>query len=507
MRILALALALVAALIGPSAAAAWTWPVGGEVLRPYSLGPDPYAAGQHRGIDIRAAEGESVLAAAEGVVSFAGTVPTHGRTVTVQTSDGYAVSITHLGSISVTKGVAVSEGGPIGTAGASGEPEWPSPYVHLGIRVGSAADAYVDPVTLLPPLAGPDVPAPAPPVIPVVTQAATAVQQAPPATPAAVAPAAAPGPGAATAEPAGADTAAPHSGPVPTPVEATVGEPPPAPAGSGQPFDQAPVSAGVIERAGVSEPTPAAIATAQASATELEVTRRGEMSSTRTSSRAAVEQATKPSQARAVVETTSEGALGSVSRLEDGGAASTGAAAATTPATKRLAGDGLARISEAEAQPPVSLRARGERGVPRPGGEAREWIDGTVRIAASPEGADHSYPSGIGGIRDVMLVAFAGLIALFVVVVRGARRRSAGRQNGARMMTGDVRADEDPGRCGVAVRQRTAPYRPRGGLRRAVRHLRAVPPAPRQRRPDGQRHGRAWNADHGRRRSGRHVAA
>ena len=35
----------------------WVWPVRGEVITPYRNGDDPYAAGQHRGIDIAAALG------------------------------------------------------------------------------------------------------------------------------------------------------------------------------------------------------------------------------------------------------------------------------------------------------------------------------------------------------------------------------------------------------------------------------------------------------------------
>ena len=120
------------------------------MLRPYSLGPDPYAAGQHRGVDVAGSAGETVRAPAAGVVSFVGVVPSSGRTVTIQT-DGYAVSLTHLGESTVAKGATVAEGDAVGIAGPSGEAEWPTPYVHLGIRVSSAADGYVDPATLLPP--------------------------------------------------------------------------------------------------------------------------------------------------------------------------------------------------------------------------------------------------------------------------------------------------------------------------------------------------------------------
>ena len=81
-------------------AGAWTWPVRGPVLETFSFDPaHPYAAGQHRGIAIGADAGTAVVAPAAGIVTFAGTVPTNGLTLTIQTADGLAVSLTHLGSI------------------------------------------------------------------------------------------------------------------------------------------------------------------------------------------------------------------------------------------------------------------------------------------------------------------------------------------------------------------------------------------------------------------------
>ncbi len=163
MRRLFVVLAVLAVLVLAPSASAWTWPLHGDVLRPYSLGPDAYAAGQHRGIDVAGDAGESVRAPASGVVSFAGVVPSSGRTVTIQL-DGYAVSLTHLGEIGVEKGATVSEGDAVGIAGGSGDVEWPAPYVHLGVRISSAADGYVDPATLLPPRAAAPPPAPPAPV-------------------------------------------------------------------------------------------------------------------------------------------------------------------------------------------------------------------------------------------------------------------------------------------------------------------------------------------------------
>src|SRR5919201_3919857 len=80
-------------------ARAWTWPTDGDVLRPFLLGANPYAGGQHRGVDVAGAAGSDVRAPAGGVVSFAGSLPTNGKTVTIQTPDGYAVTLVHLGSI------------------------------------------------------------------------------------------------------------------------------------------------------------------------------------------------------------------------------------------------------------------------------------------------------------------------------------------------------------------------------------------------------------------------
>ncbi len=148
-----LALLLFVFLVWTPAAYAWSWPVQGPVLQPFSYDEaHPYASGQHRGVDIGAdAVGEGVVAPAAGTVSFAGTVPTNGRTVTIETADGYSVTLTHLGSIAVPKGATVAEEDSIGTIGPSGTPEVDAPYVHLGIRITADPNGYVDPLGLLPP--------------------------------------------------------------------------------------------------------------------------------------------------------------------------------------------------------------------------------------------------------------------------------------------------------------------------------------------------------------------
>ena len=104
--------AILAALVLAPTAAAWTWPADGPVLQPFLFDPaHPYAAGQHRGIDVRGAAGSDVRAPIEGVVTFAGAVPASGRSITIETADGLSVTLTHLGTLAVRKGRRVDRRG------------------------------------------------------------------------------------------------------------------------------------------------------------------------------------------------------------------------------------------------------------------------------------------------------------------------------------------------------------------------------------------------------------
>jgi hypothetical protein len=138
-----LAVLAFAGLVQAPAAAGWSWPVDGPVIRPFVLGSDPYAAGQHRGIDIGGSSGTTVRAATGGSVSFVGTVPAGGRAVTVRTADGLSVTYLELGATRVERGAGVAEGDPIGTIG-------PASHVHVGVRVTADPQGYLDPLQFLP---------------------------------------------------------------------------------------------------------------------------------------------------------------------------------------------------------------------------------------------------------------------------------------------------------------------------------------------------------------------
>ena len=105
----------------PRSAGAGPSRAGADVLR---LRPEPPVRGRtapryrHRSLRRRRSR-----RAGPGSISFAGTVPAQGKTITIQTADGYSVTLVHLGSYSVRRGASVSERDVVGAVGASGAPE------------------------------------------------------------------------------------------------------------------------------------------------------------------------------------------------------------------------------------------------------------------------------------------------------------------------------------------------------------------------------------------------
>ena len=155
----AIAFALAVALVGASpahGAGDWVWPLRGEVITPYRNGDDPYAGGQHRGIDIAGPVGARVVSTVAGVVRFAGNAGYSGLTVGVRTADGrYDTSYLHLSSISVREGQRVAAGQRLGAVGTSGRRSAARPHLHFGVRDAGSRHAYHDPLDFLPPPARP----------------------------------------------------------------------------------------------------------------------------------------------------------------------------------------------------------------------------------------------------------------------------------------------------------------------------------------------------------------
>ena len=145
----------VALLLGPvdaSGAELWAWPVEGEVITEYRNGDDPYAPGQHRGIDIAGAVGAPAVAAVAGTVRYRGVAGSSGLTVSIRTADGrFDTSYLHLASATVEKGQVVGAGERLGTVGTSGRRSAEAPHLHFGVREAGSRHAYLDPSGFLGP--------------------------------------------------------------------------------------------------------------------------------------------------------------------------------------------------------------------------------------------------------------------------------------------------------------------------------------------------------------------
>jgi len=136
-------------LVAPPAAHAagtWVWPVTGPVLDPFDPPASPYGAG-HRGIDIAAPVGSSVLATADGVVSFAG--PVGGRLfLTIDHGGGLESRYSFLGALLVRRNDPVIRGMPVALSGW-GHAGSLVPHLHLGVLQD---DVYQDPLGYLEPV-------------------------------------------------------------------------------------------------------------------------------------------------------------------------------------------------------------------------------------------------------------------------------------------------------------------------------------------------------------------
>jgi murein DD-endopeptidase MepM/ murein hydrolase activator NlpD len=100
----------------------------------------------HAGVDIKAQPGESVLAARDGVVSFAGRHPELGNLIIVDHGEGLRSFYGHNQTMRVSAGQQVGAGTEIAQAGASGRAA--GPHVHFEVRRGELA---INPEPLLRP--------------------------------------------------------------------------------------------------------------------------------------------------------------------------------------------------------------------------------------------------------------------------------------------------------------------------------------------------------------------
>ncbi|MGA4839325.1 murein hydrolase activator EnvC family protein [Streptomyces sp. G45] len=151
----------VGAAVGPAPppvpAVGGAWPVGPVgpvgsrpvVLRGWEPPASAYGPG-HRGVDLAAAPGAPVRAAAGGRVSFAGRVAGRGVVSVELPGTGSPPLRTTYEPLrpAVEKGTRVRAGDPLGTLDPTARRHCPAPCLHWGLR---RADTYLNPLALLPP--------------------------------------------------------------------------------------------------------------------------------------------------------------------------------------------------------------------------------------------------------------------------------------------------------------------------------------------------------------------
>ena len=122
---------------------AWTWPIEGKVIRPFSTGGK--SGKVNKGIDLEGNIGDSVRATLSGKVVYAGSGLTgYGKLIILKHDSDYLSAYAHNRKLLVKEGQTVRVGEKIAELGST---EAESPRLHFEIR---REGKPVNPLTLLP---------------------------------------------------------------------------------------------------------------------------------------------------------------------------------------------------------------------------------------------------------------------------------------------------------------------------------------------------------------------
>ena len=117
------------------------WPVNGRLLSRFGDRVDPFSGeGEahnefHSGVDISAAMGTSVHAAADGIVEYAANVGDgYGKMVIIDHGNGLQTRYAHLSRFEVIPGQEIRRGEILGFSGNTGRVT--SPHLHYEVRQG-----------------------------------------------------------------------------------------------------------------------------------------------------------------------------------------------------------------------------------------------------------------------------------------------------------------------------------------------------------------------------------
>lgn len=118
-------------------------PAAGHLTSSYGPRMSPYAGRikMHEGIDVGAPSGTSIIAPADGVVTYSGAKPGFGNFVQIDHGYGVETIYGHASTLTVKKGQKVVRGDRIATVGNTGYST--GPHVHYEVRVNGTP---VDPL-------------------------------------------------------------------------------------------------------------------------------------------------------------------------------------------------------------------------------------------------------------------------------------------------------------------------------------------------------------------------
>jgi murein DD-endopeptidase MepM/ murein hydrolase activator NlpD len=131
-------------LIGTTLGQTLYLPLSGSITSPFGpRSPSIGGSAFHWGVDIDGNTGDPIIAAYEGIVTFAGWHPTYGYVVVV-TNAWVQFLYAHCSQLEVTVGEAVAAGQVIALVGTTGVST--GPHLHFEIRVDGEP---VDPLMML----------------------------------------------------------------------------------------------------------------------------------------------------------------------------------------------------------------------------------------------------------------------------------------------------------------------------------------------------------------------
>lgn len=112
-------------------------PAAGKISSPFGMRNHPikkvYKA--HEGVDISASKGDPILAAASGIVEFAGYSKGYGYNVKIDHNNSYRTIYGHSSKLLVKTGDKVVKGQKIALVGSTGVST--GPHLHFEIRIGN----------------------------------------------------------------------------------------------------------------------------------------------------------------------------------------------------------------------------------------------------------------------------------------------------------------------------------------------------------------------------------